>query len=242
MTAHSTLTGLNNDDHPQYLKETDANAKGDIFVATANDTVTRLAVGTDGQILQADSTATEGVKWVAPGAPPSVFISPWSPESLGISGGSGAAPASAVWPTANRGFYVPFYVPIACTAYRMFVLNGATATNGTVDLGIYETASGDLKPGARLVSAGATATAGTSVCQFLDIADTPLVGGSVYFMAISLSSVSDTVFRVSGLAVQNLSALGVFSQTAIGTLPDPAVPAAPTAFLPMFGVALRSTP
>lgn len=38
-------------------------AKGDLIAATAADTPARLAVGTNGQILQADSTAATGLKW-----------------------------------------------------------------------------------------------------------------------------------------------------------------------------------
>jgi hypothetical protein len=37
--------------------------KGDIYVATASATVTRLGKGTDGQFLKADSVATEGLSW-----------------------------------------------------------------------------------------------------------------------------------------------------------------------------------
>lgn len=40
-------------------------AKGDLITATANDTPARLAVGTNGQYLQADSTAATGLKWAA---------------------------------------------------------------------------------------------------------------------------------------------------------------------------------
>jgi hypothetical protein len=38
-------------------------AKGDIIAATAADAVSRLAVGTNGQVLMADSTTATGLKW-----------------------------------------------------------------------------------------------------------------------------------------------------------------------------------
>ena len=53
-TALSVVTDI-----PQSVVD----AKGDLVVGTAADTVGRLAVGTDGQYLQADSTAGTGLKW-----------------------------------------------------------------------------------------------------------------------------------------------------------------------------------
>ncbi len=41
-------------------------AKGDLIAATAADTPARLAVGTNGQVLTADSTAATGLAWTAP--------------------------------------------------------------------------------------------------------------------------------------------------------------------------------
>ena len=39
------------------------NAKGDLITATADDTPARLAVGTNGQALLADSTQATGLRW-----------------------------------------------------------------------------------------------------------------------------------------------------------------------------------
>lgn len=45
------------------IQETVVNAKGDILAATAADTVTRLAVGTNGQVLTAASGQATGLQW-----------------------------------------------------------------------------------------------------------------------------------------------------------------------------------
>ncbi len=49
-----------------YVPRSLADAKGDLVVATADNTVSRLPVGTNNQVLTADSTQTSGVKWATP--------------------------------------------------------------------------------------------------------------------------------------------------------------------------------
>lgn len=44
---------------PQVLVD----SKGDMFVATGDDTVGKLSVGSNGTVLTADSAQTGGVKW-----------------------------------------------------------------------------------------------------------------------------------------------------------------------------------
>ena len=48
------------------IQPTIFDAKGDLLTATANDTPARLAVGTNNQILVADSAEATGLKWATP--------------------------------------------------------------------------------------------------------------------------------------------------------------------------------
>jgi hypothetical protein len=52
-------------DDANAIQNSIVDAKGDLIAASANDTPARLAVGTNGHVLTADSTTATGLKWAA---------------------------------------------------------------------------------------------------------------------------------------------------------------------------------
>lgn len=124
-------------------------AKGDLIVATAADTPARLAVGTNGHVLTADSGEASGVKWAA--AAGGSFSTPQVWKSGWYSSLSGSIDTRTL--NEDRGFWVPVVVDRSLTVDRIGLELTSTATGSpVVRLGIYSDSSG--VPGTLLLDAG----------------------------------------------------------------------------------------
>ena len=65
-TINNLQTQINAIDTSGSLLETDFAAKGDLLSASANDTLSVLSVGTNGQVLTANSATASGLQWSTP--------------------------------------------------------------------------------------------------------------------------------------------------------------------------------
>jgi hypothetical protein len=64
VTDHGALTGLSDDDHPQYIKDAEFDAAGDLLKGTGADTFARLPRGSANQILKVNAGGTD-IEWGA---------------------------------------------------------------------------------------------------------------------------------------------------------------------------------
>lgn len=73
------------------IQKSTATAKGDMLVATASATIARQPVGTNGQVLTADSTVTNGIKWSSVSATPRIgqVVTATTTSSTASTGGAG---------------------------------------------------------------------------------------------------------------------------------------------------------
>ncbi len=79
-------------------------AKGDLLVGTGSNTGTRVAVGTNGHILMADSNETNGLKWISP---PAVGVFDTQISFEGATANDHETTLTVVDPTEDRTITLP---------------------------------------------------------------------------------------------------------------------------------------
>jgi hypothetical protein len=92
-------------DDANAIQNSIVDAKGDLIAATANDTPARLAVGTNGQVLQADSTAATGLKWATVSTSPTFVGCSLQKATQSISNNTYTAVSFNVETNDSNGFH-----------------------------------------------------------------------------------------------------------------------------------------
>lgn len=123
--------GLGSVTNDAQVKLSTVTTKGDIYAATASATIARLGVGSDAQVLTADSTQATGLKWATPsGAAPTGVVSDLQFSVLQSDGTLNAASGVQTWCGTNKTGQDVFTVA-ANTTYRVrgkwIVNTGATS-------------------------------------------------------------------------------------------------------------------
>ena len=137
-TVRHVLTSNDLDYFNTAIQPATLTAKGDTYIATASGVVTRLAVGTNDQVLTADSTQAKGVKWATPSTLPSQTGN--SGKYLSTDG------TTASWAAAVATLNVTFnaqtgttYSLVSGDLNKLVTLSNASAITLTVPNGVFTT-------------------------------------------------------------------------------------------------------
>jgi len=119
-------------------------AKGDLLVGAADDTVARKAVGGNGSVLAADASGADGLTWISPSPDPTRAGAWATPNEM---------PPFNSFSVADKFMYITRWVPRVSRTLTNLILmvTAAAAQDDAADIGIFACAAA----GAKLASSGA---------------------------------------------------------------------------------------
>jgi hypothetical protein len=125
------------------LQKSVATTKGDLLVATGSAVIVRRAVGSDGQVLTADSAQSDGVKWATPAGGASGMDAIFPLAGYGLLAASGVPEAFSQSGGIGDGqlYAIRTWIPagVAITSLWVAVQTGGTYTSGAGNrLGLYD--------------------------------------------------------------------------------------------------------
>jgi len=153
-------------DDPNAIQNSIVDAKGDIITATADNTPARLAVGTNGQTLVADSSTATGLKWATASSGGMTTLA------------SGSLSGSSLSLTSISGSYKNLRVVLYGATFSGSITSGNATVNSLSDYSYYRVNA----------SGGTTASdTGDSVGGFYSFYNTMIAAqvGSIYVLDIT---------------------------------------------------------
>jgi hypothetical protein len=167
-------------------------AKGDLIVGSADDAVARLGIGTNGQVLTANSGATYGVEWQAPAA---VGVFGSSIEFEGSTANDFETTLAVTDPTADRTITLPDATGTVALTSDITVSASSTNTfsNKSISLGSNTVTGTTAEFNAALTDSNFVTTGDTGTVTSTMIADGTIVDGDINASAAIAQS------KISGL-------------------------------------------
>ena len=172
------------------------------------------------------------------------FVSPFSRHGYAMTARMVGVPASAAYPAVQRAYYFPVIIPVACTIYRFFWQNGATASTDNIQVGIYnDNDAGTDGPGTAFLRGTSTLASGANVCQFDNVTDTGSLSREILAGDLGFGCTTTTLHRSAPSAVFARATNGYLESSLASGLPTTATPAQNTTpYVPVFGFTTRSSP
>jgi hypothetical protein len=145
-------------DDSNAIQNTIVDAKGDLIAATGSDTPARLAVGTNGQVLTADSAEATGLKWATATASsgPAFSASPSSAQAVSSGSYVKLNFGTENFDTAGN-FASSRFTPTTAGYYQInFSSEGSFSTGSRSVAALYKNGSYEKPLGYTFVSSGPT--------------------------------------------------------------------------------------
>ena len=136
-TVRHVLTSNDLDYFNTAIQPTQLTAKGALITATAASTASTLSVGSNGQVLTADSTEAKGIKWATPTALPSQTGNSGKYLSTDGSTTSWAAAVATLNVTFNAQTGTTYTLVTADANNKIVTLSNAATVTVTVPNGVF---------------------------------------------------------------------------------------------------------